>query len=153
MGLINPGRALGRFSLLLISLKLLTLSGISPVTTNSFQLASLLALLVGLNLSFLTGALVWFFKIIKFVPFEFVEVFRKDPFLALYFSLSSLMIFLLLCFLPSAALFTLTMWPFGPPLSRFPLRWRPHKELCFDWSAGVFLSIRANVRPPSSQWI
>ena len=34
--------------------------------------------------------------------------------------------------------------------------WRPHKELCFDWSAGlstgVFLSIRANVRPPS-QWI
>ena len=37
------------------------------------------------------------------------------------------------------------------------LRWRPHKELCFDRSAGlstgVFLSIRANVRPPSSQWI
>ena len=36
------------------------------------------------------------------------------------------------------------------------LRWRPHKELCFDWSAGrstgVFLSIRANVRPPF-QWI
>ena len=33
----------------------------------------------------------------------------------------------------------------------------PHKELCFDWSAGlctgVFLSIRANVRPPSSQLI
>ena len=38
-----------------------------------------------------------------------------------------------------------------------PLRWRPHKKLCFDWSAGlstdVFLSIRANVRSPSSQWI
>ena len=38
-----------------------------------------------------------------------------------------------------------------------PLRWRPHKELGFDWSAGlssgVFLSIRANVRPPSSRWI
>ena len=37
------------------------------------------------------------------------------------------------------------------------MRWRPHKELCFDWSAGlstgVFPSIRANVRPPSSQWI
>ena len=33
----------------------------------------------------------------------------------------------------------------------------PHKELCFDWSAGlsagVFLSIRANVRPPFFQWI
>ena len=84
-------------------------------------------------------------------------MFRKDPFLALYFSLSSLMIFRLLCLLPSAALFTLTIWPFGPPPPRFLLRWRPHKELCFDWSAGlstgVFLSIRANVRPPSSQWI
>ena len=41
--------------------------------------------------------------------------------------------------------------------SRSPLRWRSHKKLCFDWSTslstGVFLSIRANVRPPSSQWI
>ena len=78
-------------------------------------------------------------------------------FLALYFSLFSLMIFRLLCLLPSAALFTLTIWPFGPLPPRSPLRWRPHKELCFDWSVGlstgVFLSIRANVRPPSSQWI
>ena len=77
--------------------------------------------------------------------------------LALYFSLSSLMIFRLLCLLPSAALFTLTIWPFGPLPPWSPLRWRPHKELCFDWSAGlstgVFLSIRANVRPPFSQWI
>ena len=59
--------------------------------------------------------------------------------------------------LPSAALFTLTIWPFGPPPPRSPLRWMPHKELCFDWSAGlstgVFLSIRANVRPRSSQRI
>ena len=35
--------------------------------------------------------------------------------------------------------------------------WRPHKELRFDWSTGlstdVFLSIRANVRPPSFQGI
>ena len=123
---------------------------------NLFWLASLLALLVGLNLSFLIGAFVWFIKITKVVPFESVEVFRKDPFLALYFSLYSLMIFRLPCLLPSAALFTLTIWPFGPSLPRSPLRWRPHKELCFDWSAGlstdVFLSIRANVRPPS-QWI
>ena len=40
---------------------------------------------------------------------------------------------------------------------RPPLQWRPHKELCFDWSAGpstgVFLSIRANVKLPSSQQI
>ena len=84
------------------------------------------------------------------------RVFREDPFLALYFSLSSLMTFRPLCLLPSAALFTLTIWPFGPSRPRSPLRWRPHKELCFDWiaglSTGVFLSIRANVRP-SSQWI
>ena len=47
-----------------------------------------------------------------------------------------------------------TIWPSTP---RSPLHWRRHNELCFDWSAGlstgVFLSIRANVRPPSSQWI
>ena len=97
-----------------------------------------------------------FIKITKAAPFESVEVFRKDPFLALYFSALSLMLILLLCLLSSAVLFTLTIWPFGPPLPRSPLRWRSHKELCFDWSAGwstgVFLSIRANVRSPS-QWM
>ena len=153
MGLTNPGRALRRSSLLSISLKLLTLSGILPFSINSFWQASLLALLVALNLSFLTGALAWFFKITKVVPFE---VFRKDPFLALFFSLYSLMIFRPLCLLLSAALFMLTIWPFGPPPPQSLLRWRPHKELCFDWSTGlstgVFPSIRANVRPPS-QWI
>ena len=56
-GFNNPGRALGRFSLLLISRKLLTLSGIPPFSINSFRQASLLALLVELNLSFLIGAL------------------------------------------------------------------------------------------------
>ena len=156
MGLTNPGRALGRSCLLSISRKLLTLSGIPPFSRNLFRLGSLLALLVGLNLSFLIGALVWFFKITKVASFESVEVFRKDLFLALYFSPYVLMIFRPLCLLPSAALFRLTIWPFGPPPPRFPLRWRPHKELCFDWSAGmstgVFLSIRANVSPPSSQW-
>ena len=157
MGLTNPGPALGRFSPLLISLKLLTLSGIPSFSINSFRLASLLALLVGLNLSILTGALAWFYKITEVVPFESVEVFRQDSFLVLFFSFSSSMIFRLLCLLPSAALFTLTIWPFDPPPPRSPLRWRPHKELCFDWSAswstGVFLSIRANVRSSSLQWI
>ena len=157
MGLTNPGRALGRSCLLLFSLKLLTLSGIPPFSTSTFRLASLLALLVGLNLSFLIGALLWFIKITKVVAFESVEAFRKDLFLALYFSLSSLMIFLLLCPFPSAALFTLSIWPFGSPSPWFPLRWRPHKKLCFDWNAGlstgIFFSIRANGRPPSSQWI
>ena len=67
------------------------------------------------------------------------------------------MILLLLCLLPRAAIFLLTIWPFGSPSPRSPLLWRPHKELCFDWRAGlstdVFLSIRANVRPLSSEWI
>ena len=58
-------------------------------STNSFRLASLLALLVGLNLSFLVSALAWFIKITKVVSFESVEVFRKDPFWALFLSLSS----------------------------------------------------------------
>ena len=122
-GFDKPRRALGRSSLLSISLKLLTLTGIPPFSTNSFQLASLLALLVGLNLSFLIGVLVLFFKITKAALFESVEVFRKDPFLALYFSLSSLLIFRLLCLFPSAVLFTLTIWPFGSsPPPRSPLR-------------------------------
>ena len=144
-------------SLLSISLKLLTLFGIPLFSTNSFRLASLLALLVGLNLSFLTGAVVQFFKITKAAlssPSRCSARIRSWPCAFLFFSL---MIFRLLCLLPSAALFTLTIWPFGPPLHRSPLRWRPHKDLCFDWSAGlstgVFLSIRANVRPPSFQWI
>ena len=157
MGLTNSGRALGRSFLLLISQKLSTLSGILPFSINSFLLASLLALLVGLNLSFLIGVLVWSIKITKVVPFESVEVFCRDPFLALYFSLYSLMIFRHLCILPSAAMFTLTIWPFGPPPPRSPVRWKPHKQLCFDWSTGlstgVFLLIRATRRSLSFQWI
>ena len=102
MGLTNPGRALGRSCPLSISRKLSTLSGIPSFTTNSFRLASLFALLVGLNLSYVIGALAWFIKVTKVVPFESVEVFRKDPFLALYFSLSSSMIFQPPCLLPSA---------------------------------------------------
>ena len=103
------------------------------------------------------GVLVWFIKITKATSFESVVVFRKDPFLALHFSLSSSMIFQLLCLLPSAAIFTLTTWQFDPAFPRSPLWWRPHQDLCLDWSTGlgtgVFLSIRANVRSPSSQWI
>ena len=112
MGFTKPGRALGRSSLLWISRKLLTLSDIRPFSINSFRLASLLALLVGLKSFLYDCALAWFFKITKTVLFESAEVFRKDLFFALYFSS---MISLLLCFLPSAALFTLTIWPFGPP--------------------------------------
>ena len=154
MGLTNPDLALGRFD---TSPKLSTLSGTPLFSTNSFWLASFLGLLVGLNLSFLIGALAWFIIITKAVPFESVEVFSKDPFLAVFFSFFSSMIFVLLCLFPSAALFMLTIWPFGPLSPRSLLRWRPHEKLCFDWSdglsTGVFLSIRANVRSPSSQWM
>ena len=125
--------------------------------TNLFWLASFLGLLVGLNFFFLISTLAWFIKITKVVLFESVEVFRKDPFLSLYFFLYSLMIFLLLCLLPSAALITLMISLFGPPPPWYSLQWRPHNQLSFDWSAGlstgVFLSIRADVRPPSYQWI
>ena len=82
--LINPGRALGRSSLLLISPKLSTLSGILPFSMHSFRLASLPALLFGLNLSFFVGALAWSIKITKVVPFESVEVFPKNSFLVLF---------------------------------------------------------------------
>ena len=104
MGLTNPGRALGRSFLLSISRKLSTLSGIPPFSINSFRLASLLALLVGLHLSFLIDVLAWFIKGKKVAPFESVEVFRKDLFLAQCFSLYSSMIFLFLCLLLDVAL-------------------------------------------------
>ena len=107
-GFNKPKPAPGQLFLLSTSPKLLSLSGISPFSENLFRLAALLALLDGLNLSFLIGALAWFFKITKIACFDSVEVFRKDPFFALHFSVFSSMIFLLLCLLPSAALFTLS---------------------------------------------
>ena len=76
MGLTDPGQALGRSCLLSISPKLLTLSGIRPFFTNSFRLTSLLALLVGLNLSFLIGTLLWFFQNHKI---RFFRVCRSVP--------------------------------------------------------------------------
>ena len=146
MGLTNPGWALGRSCLLSISLKLLILSGIPSFSTNLFRLASLLALLVGLNLSFLIGALVGFSK----SPKSFLSSLLRCSARIRSWPYS----FLLMIFhssLPSSiscSLYAddLAIWS--------PLRWRPHKELCFDWSAdlstGVFLSIQVNVRPPSS---
>ena len=142
MGLTNPGRALGRSCLLSISLKILTLSGIPPVSTNSFRLAFLFALHVGINLSFLIGALAWSFKITKVVAFE---MFRKDPFLALYFSHSSLMIFRgLSAFFRQLLFFTLSIWPFGPPPPRSPLRWEATQGSLFRlecWSEYWCLSL------------
>ena len=58
----------------------------------------------------------WFFKITKVVPFGSVEVFRRDLFLVLYFSLTSSMIFWLVCLLPSAALYAddVATWSSSP---------------------------------------
>ena len=86
-----------------------------PALYHKLISAGLHPLLIGPNLSFLIGTLAWFIKIIKTASFESGEVFCKDPFLALYFFLPSSMIFRPLCVLSSAALFTLTIWPFGPP--------------------------------------
>ena len=69
--------------------------------------------------------------VVLFVPFESVEVFRKDPFLALYFSLSSLMISRHLCLLPSAGLFMLTIWPFVPPPPSVPTAVEPTQGALF----------------------
>ena len=134
MGLTNPSLALARFLQRSTSPKLSTLSDIPPFSTNLFWQASLLAFLAGHNLSFLIGALAWFIKITEVAPFESVEVFRKDPFLALYFSLFSSMIFVLLCLLPSASFFILTIWPFGPP-PRSPLRWSYTRSV--DWTGAL----------------
>ena len=127
IGLTNPSLALRRFLLLSISQKLSILSGTPPFFTNLFRLASLLALFIEPNFFFLLDALAWFFKITIVAPFKCVKVFRKDPFLALYFPLSSSMIFLLLCLFSSAALFMLKIWLFGPPLPQFLLRWKLRK--------------------------
>ena len=163
MDLTNAGRALGRSLLLFISESFRLCPAPRPFPQAHFCWPSFLLCSLDSIFFFLISALVWFIKITKVVPFESVEVFRKDPFLALHFSLSSWMISLLLCLLPSGALFTLIIWPFGPAPSRSLRRWRPHKELRFDWSAGlstgvflsisIFLSIRANVKPSSCQWI
>ena len=157
MALINPTLALEQFLILSTSPKLSTLSGIPPASTNLLRLASFLAVFVGLHLSFLTGAFAWFIKITKVAPIESVKVFRRSPFLALYFSLFSSTIFLLLRLLLSVALFMLTTKPTGSFTRKSLLRWKPHKKLCFDWSAslstGVFLSIWKKLRPRSSQWI
>ena len=111
MGLAKPSRALVRFLLRLTSLMLLTLCGIPLFSTNLFWLAFHVALFAGINLAFLIGALAWLFKITKVVPFE---MFRKDPFLALHFSLFSLITFLLHCLLTSAVLVLLSIWSSSP---------------------------------------
>ena len=81
-----------------------------------FRLASILALCNELNLTFLAGAFVWFFKITKAASFESAEMLRQILFLYLFYSIFSLTIFLGLYHPPLAALFML--WQSG---SLFPL--------------------------------
>ena len=93
------GRRHAHFSHPILTLNLCTrqlfiLSGYPPFSTNLFRLAYLLALLIVINLYFLIGVLAWFINITEVAFFESVEVFRKDSFLALYFSLFSSMILL-----------------------------------------------------------
>ena len=93
--------------------KLSTLSGISPFSTNLFQPASLLCCRTK---SFVSDRCTCvFYQNHKNYSFESIKMFRKNLFLALYFSLLFSVIFLLLCLLPSAALFMLTTCPFDPP--------------------------------------
>ena len=146
MGLTKPGPALGRSLLLSISRTLSNQSGTPPFFTNSFWLASLFALLVGLNLSVLIGALAWFIKITEIAPFESVEVFHKEHVLGpvLFFLL---MTFLLLCLIPSAALFMLTIWPFGSPPTRCLLQWKDTQRpmICLErWSEDWCLPLCLN---------
>ena len=144
MDLTNPSLAWRQFLLLLIFSKLSTLAGLPYCFARWTQFFSL------------PGVLAWFFKATKFVPFGSVEVFRKDPFLALYFSLFLPIIFLLFCLFPSAALFMQMTSFFVSSPPRYLLPHRPLKELWFDWCTGlstdVFLSILENVRLLSLQW-
>ena len=156
MGLTNPGRAFGRSCLLSISQKLSTLSGTPPLFHKLLS-AGLPSCFARWTQSFLSDRRACMvYQNHKSRSFQVRQGVLQGSVLGPVLFSSSI-IFLLLCFLPSAALFTLAIWPFGPPLPRSPLRWRPRKELCFDWSAGlstgVFISIRPNVRPPSFQWI
>ena len=88
------------------------LSGNLLSFTNLFRLASLLALFNWLNFFFLAGALMCFFKIMWVIFFEYVGVFCRDSFLALFLPVSST-IFLRLYLLSSGTFFMLMTWPSG----------------------------------------
>ena len=140
MGLTNPSGVLELILLRSTSPRLSTLSGIPLSFKNLFRLAHFLGLLVGINHFFLICALAWFIKITQVSPFESVDVFGKHPFVALYFYFFPSMIFLRPYLLPSAVLFMLTTWPFGPPISPFFLFFSYLYPLSFFLSFFLFFS-------------
>ena len=85
-----------------------------------------------------------------------VEVFHKDPFLGLYFSLFFNDLPASLPFSVSCSLYAddLDIWSSFPSVPiAVEATQDPPIRLRDGLSTGVFLSVRANVRPPSSQWI
>ena len=116
IGSTNPGQALGLFSLLSTSPKLDFVW--HPAFFHKLISAGLPPCFARWTKFFLSvGVIAWFIKITKVAPSDSVEVFLKDSFLGLYFSQVLLMISLLLCLLPSAGLFMLTIMAILPSSS------------------------------------
>ena len=88
MGLTNPSRALGRFSLLMTLLRAFV-SVRHPALFHkpiSDAVAFPFAFFGGLNLFFLTGAFAWCFKMKQLALFKSVQVLRKNSYLTVFFS-------------------------------------------------------------------
>ena len=128
MDLTNPSRALGRFSLLSTSPKVSALSSILPFFTSLFRLA-FISSFARWTRSFLSNRLTCVvFQNHKIRSFRVSRSVPQGSILGPVLFSSSI-ILLLLCVLPSAAFFMLTIWQFGPPPHKSLLLWRLHKNL------------------------
>ena len=152
MGLTNLSPALGRFLLLSVSPKLTTQSRFRPFPQTYFSWPPSLLCSLDSIFSFIIGALAWFFQI-TFSPLRrfaricswlctFLSFHQQSScFSAFFRQLFSLC--WRFCHLVLLTLSSCSCWQ--------------HKQLWFDWSAGlstgIFLSTRANVRLLFSKWI